>query len=210
MMAADGDIPRRVGTIWVLDLIDPVPTVTPDVAADFRRAGPDDLPALAAAYEGNTTAALGWRFERGLSCYTARVEGKLAAYGWVSFEEEYVGELNLRIRLVPGEAYIWDCVTLLAFRKNHLYSALLTYIVKDLRKADLRRVWIGADLDNLGSQRGIARAGFKSVADLVVARVFMRSQIWAIARPGVPDSMVGEAQRVFLNNREKLWLGEVN
>ena len=206
-MASEGDAPRRAGTIWVLDLIDPVPTVRPDVAADFRRASPDDLPALAAAYEGNTKAALSWRFERGLSCYTAWVEGILAAYGWVSFEEEYVGELNLRIRLVPGEAYIWDCVTLPVFRKNHLYSALLTYMVKALRKSELRRVWIGADLDNLGSQRGIARAGFRSVADLVVAKVFARSQIWAAARPGVPDSLINEAQRVFLNNREKLWLG---
>lgn len=210
MMDSEGDDPRRAGTIWVLDLNEPATAVTPDVAADFRRAGPDDLPTLAAAYENNTTAALSRRFERGLICYTVWVEGILAAYGWVSFEEEHVGELNLRIRLAPGEAYIWDCVTLPAFRQNHLYSALLTYIVKDLRKADLRRVWIGADLDNLGSQRGIARAGFKAVADLVVAQVFARRQVWALARPGVPEALVGEARRVFLNNREKLWLGEVN
>jgi len=210
MMISEGDDPRRAGTIWVLDLKDPVPIVKPDVVADFRRAGPDDLPALAAAYEGNTTAALSQRFERGLSCYLAWVEGVLAAYGWVSFEEECVGELNLRIRLVPGEAYIWDCVTLPAFRRNHLYSALLTYIVKDLRKADLRRVWIGADLDNLSSQRGIARAGFKSVADLLVVQTSSMRQIWAVAKPDVPEYLVGHARRVFLNNREKLWIRVAN
>lgn len=210
MIDNEGDKTRRAGTIWVLDLNGPLPTVTPDVAADFRRAGPDNLPALAAAYEGNTTAVLSRRFERGLSCYTTWVEGILAAYGWVSFEEEYVGELNLRIRLAPGEAYIWDCATLPAFRKNHLYSGLLTYIVKDLRKTDLRLVWIGADLDNLASQRGIARAGFKGVADLVEAQESSMRQIWAVARPGVPEYLVGDARRVFLNSREKLWLGEEN
>ena len=53
----------------------------------------------------------------------------LAAYGWVSFGEEFVGELGLHLKLLPGEAYIWDCVTVPAFRQKHLYSALLGYIL---------------------------------------------------------------------------------
>jgi ribosomal protein S18 acetylase RimI-like enzyme len=210
MMASAGDAPRRAGTIWVLDLDDSIPVVTADLTASFCRASQEAVPALAAANEGNTPAVLSQRFERGLSCYIAWVGGNLAAYGWVSFDEEHVGELNLRIRLAPGEAYIWDCVTLPEFRKNHLYSALLSYIVKELRADNYCRVWIGADLDNLASQRGIERAGFKSVADLVVARVFAMRQVWALSKPGVPDALVAEARRVFLNSREKLWLSAVN
>src|SRR3989304_5586640 len=80
------------------------------------------------------------------------------------------GLLTLRLRLLPGEAYIWDCVTLPAFRQNYLYSALLVFILGELRSGKLCRVWIGADLEDVASQRGIARAGFKPVADLVVRR----------------------------------------
>jgi ribosomal protein S18 acetylase RimI-like enzyme len=89
------------------------------------------------------------RFESGKRCYAVQVDdnparktaeiqrnerGKFAAYGWVSFNEEFIGELNLRIRLLGGEAYIWDCATLPEFRQKHLYSALLAYMVGELRR----------------------------------------------------------------------------
>ena len=127
----------------------------------------------------------------------------------MSFNEEYVGELNLRLTLLPGEAYIWDCATLPAFRRNYLYGALLVYILGELRSENLCRVWIGADFDNVASQRGIARAGFQQVADLVVARVLALRSVWVQGRPNVPDGLVAEARRAFLNNRDKVWLAAV-
>jgi hypothetical protein len=154
---------------------------------------------------GNAPAEVYSRFETGRSCYTAWVEGQIAAYGWVSFTEEMIGELNLRLRLLPGEAYIWDCATLPAFRQKRLFSALLVYMVKELQAEPLCRLWIGADLDNVASQRGIARAGFRRVADLVVARVLGLRQVWVQSWPGVPESVVAEARRAFLGNRDGVW-----
>jgi hypothetical protein len=113
--------------------------------------------------------------------------------------------LNLRLRLLPDEAYIWDCATLPAFRRNHLYSVLLSHILRELKKERLSRVWIGADLDNVPSQLGIARAGFTYVADLVVERVLALRQVWVQGRPNVPENLVTEARRVFLNDREQVW-----
>jgi predicted acetyltransferase len=86
------------------------------------------------------------------------------------------------------------------FRRRNLYSALLVYIVQELHKEHLSRVWIGADFDNIASQRGFARAGFTYVADLVIARALTIRQIWTQGQPGVPESLVAEARRVFLNN----------
>jgi hypothetical protein len=160
---------------------------------------------------GNGAAAEVYgRFETGRRCFTAWVEGQLAAYGWVSFDEEYIGELSLRLRLLPGEAYIWDCVTLPAFRQKHLFSALLVYMLGELRAGPLCRVWIGANLDNAASQRGIARAGFRRVADLVVARVLTLRLVWVQGRPGVPENLVAEARRAFLGNREGVWLAALS
>jgi len=138
------------------------------------------------------------------------VDGQITAYGWVSFEEEDIGELNLRIKLLPGEAYVWDCVTLPAFRKKLLYSALLTYILSELRAQNLNRVWIGADFDNVPSQKGIARAGLRHVADLVIERVLAMRQVWVTGLPDVPESIVAEARRAFLNDRDKVWLNAVS
>jgi len=204
-MVSAGNDPRPVGRIWTLNLDEPTPAFTPLVPATFGRAGPEAAPALAAAMGGETREILG-RFETGRRCYAAWVEGQLAAYGWVSFDEEFIGELSLRLRLLPGEAYIWDCATLPAFRQRRLYSALLVYILGALRAEPLCRVWIGADLDNEASQRGIARAGFRPVADLVMARVSARRLVWVQGRTGVPAGLIAEARRAFLDNRDQAWL----
>lgn len=124
----------------------------------------------------------------------------------MSFDEEFIGELNLLLKLLLGEAYIWNCATLSAFQGNHLYSALLTYILADLSNEKFKLAWIGADLDNVASQKGIARAGFSHIADLVIARVLALRQVWVQGRPDVPENLVAEVRRAFLNNRDKVWL----
>lgn len=205
MVSTENDS-RPVGTIWVFDLDQPIQVIEPRISATFSRLGIKYLDKLLLARGANTATEIFARFERGRRCYVAEVQAELAAYGWVSFEEEFVGELNLHLKLLSDEAYIWDCATLPAFRQNHLYSALLTHIVRDLSAERFHRVWIGADLNNAASQRGIARAGFKPVADLVLARDSARRRVWLQGRPDVPESLVAEARRVYLNNRDKVWL----
>jgi hypothetical protein len=110
-VSADHD-PGHVGVIWAMDLDQPAPQVTPRLPVTFGRIDTESLPALANAMGTNRFPEIRARFESGRRCYAAWSGNQLAAYGWVSFEEEYIGELNLHLRLVPGEAYIWDCVTL--------------------------------------------------------------------------------------------------
>ncbi len=206
MLACPEDDPRRAGTIWAANLDDPLPVITPLVEASFCPAGPESLSALATALGQDASAEMRQRFAAGRRCYAAWVEGRVAAYGWVSFDEEFVGELNLRLRLLPGEAYIWDWVTAPPFRQHHLYTALLGYILRELRGMPVCRAWIGANQENVPSQRGIARAGFHRVADVLVARVLTLRQVWVQGSPGVPESLVSEARRAFLDNRDKVWL----
>jgi ribosomal protein S18 acetylase RimI-like enzyme len=208
MVSAEND-PRRAGVIWALNLDEPTPVITPLIPTTFRRAGPESASALAEARGGDDSGEILKRFETGRRCYSAWVADKLAAYGWVSFNEEHIGELNLHLTLLPGEAYVWDCATLPAFRQNYLYSALLVHILGELRTESLCRVWIGADFDNVASQRGIARAGFRPVADLLIARVLTLRSVWVQGRPDVPASLVAGARRAFLNNRDKVWLAAV-
>ena len=204
IVSAEND-PRRHGTIWLLDLDQELPAVLPRVQADFRPVTLDLAPALATS-TGLSPEGIIRRLESGRQCYAAWAADQAVAYGWVSFESEEIGELNLRIRLLPGEAYIWDCATLPAFREKGLYSALLGYILRQLHAQTLCRVWIGADYDNIASQKGMARAGFQHVADLVIQRVLAIRQVWAVGLPDVPESIVAEARRAFLDNRDKVWL----
>lgn len=204
MVSAEND-PRRAGVIWALNLDEPVPVINPLIPATFRRVGPESMPALAEAVGGDASGEILKRFETGRRCYAAWVADNLAAYGWVSFNEEHIGELNLRLTLLPGEAYIWDCATLPSYRQHYLYSALLVHILEELRTEGLCRVWIGADLENVASQRGIACAGFRPVADLLIARVLTLRSVWVQGRLDVPEHLVAEARRAFLNNRDRVW-----
>lgn len=209
MVSAEND-PRKAGTIWSQNLADPSPEIRPQIPARFSRLTPESIPTLAAAMGASVGMEFMRRLETGRRCYVAYVHGELAAYGWVSFEEEFVGELRLRLKLLPGEAYIWDCVTLPAYRQKHFYSALLVYILGELRSEQLCRAWIGANLDNTASQLGIARAGFQRVGDLLIQRVLALRLVWVQGRPDVPDSLVAEARRVFLGNRDQVWMSALS
>jgi RimJ/RimL family protein N-acetyltransferase len=198
--------PRGSGIIWTLDLAAPTPNVPPTIPAAFRRIKLEGLPELSKATGEVVENEFQKRLESGRRCYTAWTGGRMGAYGWVSLEEEWIGELRLHLRLSPGEAYIWDCFTLPAFRQKYLYTALLSYIIASLRLEQLRRVWIGTNADNLASQRGIARAGFQPVGVISAERALAMRMVWVQGFSGAPESLVAEARRVFLNDRDRVWL----
>ena len=190
--------------------MNPRAVITPLVPATFCRVGPEIGSCSGDAAGQDISAEILKRFENGRRCYTAWVEGQLAAYGWVSLDEEYIGELSLRLRLVPGEAYIWDCATLPAFRQQALIQRFVGLYHWGTARRGLCRAWIGADLDNVASQRGIANAGFHHVADLVISRVLALRLVWVQGLPGIPEHIVAEARRAFLDDRDKVWLRAVS
>jgi RimJ/RimL family protein N-acetyltransferase len=157
-----------VGTFWVLDLAPPLPDVpAPRLPVTFLRLVRQDAGELARAMCYDDAATVQQRFDAGKHCYGGKIENEIATYGWVTFDQETIGELGMNIHLAPGDAYIWDCATLSAYRGQSLYTALLASITRFLRAKGLRRVWIGADADNLASQAGMMRAGFLPVADML-------------------------------------------
>jgi GNAT superfamily N-acetyltransferase len=146
------------------------------------------------------------RFDNGRHCYVGRSEGRLATYGWVTFDEEDISELGLSIRLKAGEAYIWNCATLPAYRGQRFYPALLRYIVDELHHQGLHRVWIGTDTDNLPSQSGVILAGLQPIGDVFISRVLTMRRLWLWGRPGVPERLVMDARQALLGGREEVWL----
>jgi GNAT superfamily N-acetyltransferase len=203
--------PQHLGTLWMLNLEEPALVgPVPRVEVNFQRAGPEAAPLLAHAMGLDDPAEVLQRFATGRRCYIGHVEDVLATYGWVSFDEESIGELRLRVRLAPGEAYIWDCATLPVYRGRRLYPALLGYIVNDLRAEGLRRIWIGADADNLPSQTGMVLCGFQPIADVVLDRALTMRMSWVRGRPGIPERLVEDARRALLGERHEAWVNALS
>ena len=191
------------GALWVADLDGPPHApLAPRRPADLAEVPPEDA-ALLAASMGVEPAIVERRFAAGARCFAALVDGQIAAFGWVSRGSAWVGELERAFRLAPGEVYIWDCVTLPAYRGQRLYTALLSCMLATLRTEGVRRAWIGASLDNQSSMRGIGKAGFRPVVWAIYGRLFRLYAFWIGGYRRVPPRDVAGARWIMIGDHEQ-------
>ena len=196
------------GALWAADVQGPRPAhVAPRRPAEFgevSRAHAD----LVAHRVRLAPERVQQRFAEGARCFAAHVEGQIAACGWVSQGSAWVGELERRLRLARGEVYIWDCVTLPAYRGQRLYPALLSCLLVTLRTEGVRRAWIGASLDNAASTQGIATAGFRPVVWARYGRLGRLYALWIGGYRQVPPQDIAAA-RAVMDSAHEARLGPV-
>jgi len=101
------------------------------------------------------------RLQRRCRCFGAWSGDQLVAYGWLSSGPEWIGELGLEIRPGPGEAYVWNCVTLPDQRRRGVFRNLLQCVVRTAAEEGLQRLWIGSIEDY--ADRAIVDAGFRPI-----------------------------------------------
>jgi GNAT superfamily N-acetyltransferase len=176
--------------------------VAPRRHADFSEAGVEHAPLLAEAMDLPGPEPALQSLDLGRRCFLAWVDGGLAAYGWVSFGHEHVGELERTFQFGEHDAYIWNCVTLPEYRGRRLYTALLSYMLAKLRDEGVRRVWIGTALANRPSVKGIVNAGFRPVIGVLYARLFNLHYMWVWSAPRAPEHLVAAARQVVTTDRE--------
>ncbi|MGZ3602009.1 MAG: N-acetyltransferase family protein [Ktedonobacterales bacterium] len=191
------------GTLWtmVLDGAAPAPVAAPSVT--FGEAMPEAAESLALAMGPDELPEVRRRFAGGRRCFVARVEGDIAAYGWVSQGVEQIGELERSLHMRPDEAYLWDCATLPAYRRKGLYTALLEHIAATLRSEGMRRLWIGTSLQNRPSLQGMAAAGFRPVITVRFVRILTLSHLWVSGEATAPPAHVADAQQALTGARER-------
>ncbi len=211
MITASEPGPQHVGTLWLLDLSEPsLVGPIPRVEVNFQLVGSEASPLITEAMGLGSPEEVFKRLDAGKRCYIGNVNGVLATYGWVTFDKELIGELRLHIQLSPGEAYIWDCATLPEYRGLRLYPSLLWYIIGELRSQGLKRVWIGADADNLPSQVGMRLCGFLPIADFVLDYALALYSYWIRGHSGASEQHVEDARRALLGSRYKAWLAALS
>jgi GNAT superfamily N-acetyltransferase len=192
------------GTLWAIEMAGQSPPLcTTRVAAAFAEVSASEVAELAAAMELPTPAPAHERLRAGRRAFALRVDGRLAAYGWMTRGKECVGELERTFHLRDDEAYIWDCATLPGWRGQGFYSALLSQILRQLGRESLLRIWIGASRLNQPSVRGIANAGFAPVVDVDYRRLYRLTSLWIRVAPGAARPLVAAAYRILINAHER-------
>ncbi|MGH2493557.1 MAG: GNAT family N-acetyltransferase [Ktedonobacteraceae bacterium] len=202
MTGSFGEDSRHVGIFWLMKLDEAFSarafSVTPGLPVTFQRVGPETLDSLARVMGMTDHTSIARRFERGKRCYAGLLSEQIVTYGWVTFDEESIGELNLKARLRAGEAYIWDCTTLPAYRGQRLYPALLAHILGALAAEGISHAWLGTDADNIPSQKGVALAGFQPILDVGFVHSPTGKSMWIRERPGISEQDARDAHRVLL------------
>lgn len=141
---------------------DPGPVLAPVAGLVVQR---EDDAQVMAALQDRSPVDIQARFDSGHRAYVALLNGERAAWGWVATTSAEIGELNSAFRLAPRERYLWNFVTVGAFRGRGIYPRLLTAIV-DAELPDADRFWIAYAPENRASGSGIRRAGFRMLAEL--------------------------------------------
>lgn len=96
--------------------------------------------------------------------YIVYINDEPVAYGWVARRMAYVGELARAITLPPRDRYLWDFMTVPAWRGRGIYPRLLQIVVE--REGAGGCVWIIHAPENTASGRGIQKAGFQPIGRL--------------------------------------------
>ena len=133
------------------------------------------------------------RFARGCRAFAVVESGELVSYGWLSTGPEWIGELGREITPAPGEAYVWNCLTLPEHRRRGHYRALLEGIVTHARREGLARLWIGSIEDP--AEKADADVGFVPVLHVEVRQSAGLRWVRARPDPGVDLRLADDARR---------------
>jgi GNAT superfamily N-acetyltransferase len=98
------------------------------------------------------------RIARGCRCFVARADDEVVAFGWLATSTEWIGEVELEITPGESEAYVWNCATHPAHRRQGFFRAVVKGIATQARREGLERLWIGTV--DIPPAKAVVDAGF--------------------------------------------------
>jgi GNAT superfamily N-acetyltransferase len=154
-----------------------------------------DRAALMEAAMGSEAELVRPRFERGCRCFAVLLDGSIAGYGWLSTSTEWIGELQLEITPLAGEAYVWNCATLTEHRRKGIFRSLLAGIASEARTAGFRRLWIGTV--HIPAEKAMRPAGFRPAFTFRTLRVPALHVLVATPAPDENSLLISDAKKVL-------------
>lgn len=162
-----GRVDRAVGVgiarvhVYRLAAEDAVPTLNCPPGLTVAPLLPDQMSALGEAFGAYAMAELEEAQGGQNLCYGAWLSGRLVHYSWVQISgSHWIRKAGRHVDIRPGEFWIYECRTLPSARGLGIYPYVLTVISRDhLRSGG--GGFIYTSQDNVTSQRGILKAGFK-------------------------------------------------
>lgn len=128
---------------------------------EFSLLSPDELDEYLAFHDEDPRSELEARLARGEECFVARSGGAIVCANWAVYDEHEVRFLRYRLRLEPGEVYVYDSYTRPDFRGRSVAPALAAHLVERFRAAGLRRALTLIAPENASNLRARAKSGYR-------------------------------------------------
>ncbi len=150
---ADAAFQQRTFYILAADLTSPLPAVdTLDTLAVFRLAELPDAVSLDGIYSPSERQYKLTRFKErlaaGYHCYTAWIDGRLAAIDWVTDKTDHEPTTGLTIEVGPGACYGLDLREHPDFKSRGVGLALLSHCLADCRRRGYHTQFAVVDATN--------------------------------------------------------------
>jgi hypothetical protein len=99
-------------------------------------------------------------------------DGSLVSFIWVRFRRRAIGPVRLQDR--PGRVFLYNAHTLPAFRGQGIYPVVLNRVRAILTAERATEFIADVNLRNVGSTRGMEKAGFRRFGSITVLKLFQR------------------------------------
>jgi L-amino acid N-acyltransferase YncA len=168
---------RKVGVVetylaYGIDLSLPLPLPPQQVPLTVRRATVEDFVRFRAMPPPFRRHAEVYE-KFGLNqCYLGLVDGEIAHIAWLYYPHERKRHPTRFCRLKSDEVAIANVVTVSPYRGKGVYPYVVHTLLSKLQNEGYRCCYIYIDGENVPSQRGIIKAGFKQVGRSWRIRLF--------------------------------------
>ena len=167
-----------LGLIFHYDLNGPVPDFRADIAVEMKEADPAEVEEAARLADPLLREKFAARLADGMSCYVAKVDGRVIAYNWARYRSgEDEGDT---IILGPSDAYTTDAFTAPEFRGRKVHTQTLAFIMQTAKANGYRDIWTLVSASRRDSWKTHGRLGWRRSG--IVLRVRVRDLIRVRAR----------------------------
>jgi ribosomal protein S18 acetylase RimI-like enzyme len=141
------------------------------IEVDFKIVQPDDFPKIANKFKKLEIDAEKM-FRSGDMCIVAEANGEIVHWTWVTFKENYVMEMEKKIRIPnSNSAYVYAVYTVPEYRRLGIAPKAMETLLSYLHDRGIRKVFALIHPSNFPSLRYFRKVGFKKIGMIKLIKI---------------------------------------
>ena len=177
---------KLLGIDWISEILfersleEPIQERNPRIKVTIREATEDDLDKFKGIVTETKFELFRKRFKKdGSICLIALDRERIACFAWISFEDEFESNAQVKVKLGEKEAYCFDAYTMQEYRNSGLHTAIFTKRLMYSRDKGYKKVLTLVQNKNVYSIKTVKKVGFRGKKIVTLVKLFgLKFHIW--------------------------------